>query len=528
MAMDILYIKSPRASSGLQETRGTLRERCRHIPDVALRDMTLAGFAQWYIENAQKQPPERFDLQIVECSLDSLHDQIWAYRNACSPDKDWDQIVAKSAMGALTWARIGCELVIFVHDGGEVTESLREDLRRFPWVTLATREQVADVDFLHDAAFRVDIGLKAVKSPQQPGLSLDGGRQLQAFDVPPHIARFVVQTFENDDIHRWLFDLCGSLFGKRYEAARTLCVISRYARRVVTESLEGMPLQFQCVIVPTTWWDERAVELSLLVTFKEPQPRASMARVAELNSLIHFSDGYSSLFILTEDGTFKALVLVEVGTTGQSTRHRLDGLLRQFSGIVVSTDRYAQVWVHGPDRPMPLICAHDIWQVDPSAEAVNTLGEALRNIHWPPIGINHMLRLVRHLSDERIGGFLIFHPDPQRLATEANGIQLRGEVIRHIDLPIAVNDVPLATPARVLSLDGAHLFDHQGRLRLLCQHLAPTIALQGGVGGGTKHATAHKVAKQFREAIVVAISHDGPVTVYASGKMTSPRGVEPY
>jgi hypothetical protein len=526
--MDILYVKSPRSSSGLQEMLATLREGCRQMPDATLREMTLAEFAQWYLENARKQPPDRFDLHIVECSLDSLHDQIWAYRNAFYPDKDWDQIVAKSAMGALTWARIECEFVVFVHDGGEVTESIREDLRSFPWMTLATRQQVADVGFLHDAAFRVDIGLKAVRSPQQTGLHVDDSRQVQAFDVPPHIARFVTQTFENDDINRWLFELCGSLFGKRCEAARTLCVISRYARRVVTESLEGVPLQFQCVIVPTTWWDEHAAELSPLLTFKEPQPRASMARVAELNRLIHFSDGYWSLFVLTEDGTFKALVLVEIGNTEQSTRNRLDALLRQIPGIVVSTDRYAQVWVHGPDKPRPLIFAHDIWQEDPSAEAVTALGEALRNIHWPPIGINLMLRLVRHLFDERIGGFWIFHPDPQRLATEANGIQLRGEVIRHVDLPVAVRDVPLATAARMLSLDGAHLFDDKGQLHLLCQQLAPTIALQDGGEGGTKHATARKVAKQFRDAIVVAISHDGPVTVYASGKMTSPRGVEPY
>ena len=94
-----------RSSSGLQETLTTLRESCRHIPDATLREMTLDTFAKWYTENAQKQPPDRFDLQIVECSLDSLHDQIWAYHNAFHPDKDWNQIVAESAMGALTWAR---------------------------------------------------------------------------------------------------------------------------------------------------------------------------------------------------------------------------------------------------------------------------------------------------------------------------------------------------------------------------------------------------------------------------------------
>ena len=49
--------------------------------------------------------------------------------------------------------------------------------------------------------------------------------------------------------------------------------------RVVTESREGVPLQFQCVIVPTPWWDEHAADCSPLLTFKEPQPRASMARV---------------------------------------------------------------------------------------------------------------------------------------------------------------------------------------------------------------------------------------------------------
>src|SRR4030095_15907036 len=110
---------------------------------------------------------------------------------------------------------------------------------------------------------------------------------------------------------------------------------------------------------------------------------------AELNRLIHFSDGYSSLFVLTEDGTFKALVLVEVGNTEQSTRHRLDGLLRRIPGIVVSTGLYARVWVQAPDGPMPVIFAHDRWQEDPSAEAVNALGEALRTIHWPRLGIHH-------------------------------------------------------------------------------------------------------------------------------------------
>ena len=167
-----------------------------------------------------------------------------------------------------------------------------------------------------------------------------------------------------------------------------------------------------------------------------------MARVAELNRLIHFSDGYSSLFVLTEDGTFKALVLVEVGNTEQSTRHRLDALLRQFPGIVVSTDRYAQVWVHGPDKPRPLIFAHDIWQEDPSAEAVNALGDALRDIHWPRIGITLMLRLVRHLSDERIGGFRSSTLTRSAWQPRRTGSSSAAKSFAMLISPIAVKDVP--------------------------------------------------------------------------------------
>ena len=140
-----------------------------------------------------------------------------------------------------------------------------------------------------------------------------------------------------------------------------------------------------------------------------------------------------------------------------------------------------------------------------------------------------MERLVRYLSDEHIGGFLVLHRDPKWAATRLNGSQLRQEIRQHVQLPIDLEGISVEAPlVRILSLDGAHLFDLSGRLQLICQQLAPTDTAGEISEGGTKHATARRVAMQLRDAIVVAISHDGPITVYADGWKITPAGMEPY
>ena len=82
---------------------------------------------------------------------------------------------------------------------------------------------------------------------------------------------------------------------------------------------------------------------------------------------------------------------------------------------------------------------------------------------------------------------------------------------------------------RILSLDGAHLVDYLGMLHSICQKLSPRPSTNGGVGAaGTKHATAEQAAACLRDALVVVISHDGPVTVYADGIKATADRLEPY
>ena len=138
--------------------------------------------------------------------------------------------------------------------------------------------------------------------------------------------------------------------------------------------------------------------------------------------------------------------------------------------------------------------------------------------------MNKLAEIVRVLSDERIGGFLVLHPDPSSLRDPLHAKQLREELQTHLCLPINLQQSTLPAVVRLLSLDGSHLIDLQGSIRLLCQHLNPQVPSGHSRESGTKHTTAGNVALAARDAVVIVISHDGPVTVFADGLKTTAAG----
>jgi hypothetical protein len=252
----------------------------------------------------------------------------------------------------------------------------------------------------------------------------------------------------------------------------------------------------------------------------------SITEAAYLKKLIHFSDGYSTLFVMTDDGQFQALV--EGGVNDQYTRHRLDHLVEKFKGFIVTTDLRRQIWIHGQHMTSPVVLMGNRWSIDPSNRSVSILSKSLERRGMPSECLARIKEIVRYLSDEHIGGFFIFHNEPQEAAKELNATQLREDIRLHFELPITIDAMSLPSIVRFLSLDGAQIIDYSGKIHLLCQQLNPRITTKDVSPPGTKHATAEKVALNLRDALVAVISHDGPVTVHADNITATSEGLVPY
>lgn len=69
--------------------------------------------------------------------------------------------------------------------------------------------------------------------------------------------------------------------------------------------------------------------------------------------------------------------------------------------------------------------------------------------------------------------------------------------------------------------DGATVFDHQGTLRRMGVRLVPSRAAETEVRaiGGTRHTSARRFSYDVPEAVVIAVSDDGPVTVLQAGSL---------
>lgn len=127
-----------------------------------------------------------------------------------------------------------------------------------------------------------------------------------------------------------------------------------------------------------------------------------------------------------------------------------------------------------------------------------------------------LLRFAVHdLGSRRIGAILIHHldePDPARY-------EARLPSPPALDVRQAVNLAPLQ---HVLSqLDGATLFDSEGTLLALGVRLVPTRQAEEAVPpiGGTRHTNARRYSHDAPGSVVIAVSEDGPVTVFGKGEI---------
>ncbi len=134
--------------------------------------------------------------------------------------------------------------------------------------------------------------------------------------------------------------------------------------------------------------------------------------------------------------------------------------------------------------------------------------------------LKRLLRFAVHdLGSRRIGSLLLY-----QAGQPAGQIEMPLPTPPPLDMTLAANLAPLQ---HVLSqTDGAAVFDQEGTLTALGARLVPSRAAEDAVGPlrGTRHTNARRFSFDEPDSIVIAVSEDGPVTVFQHGEMLGRSG----
>ncbi len=135
--------------------------------------------------------------------------------------------------------------------------------------------------------------------------------------------------------------------------------------------------------------------------------------------------------------------------------------------------------------------------------------------------LTRLLRFAVHdLGSRRIGALLVHHLVPPQPAH----YESRLPSPPRLNVLQPVNLAPLQ---HVLSqMDGATMFDHDGTILALGVRLVPSREAEERVRpiGGTRHTNARRYSVDEPDAFVIAVSEDGPVTVFHRGRILGRSG----
>lgn len=132
---------------------------------------------------------------------------------------------------------------------------------------------------------------------------------------------------------------------------------------------------------------------------------------------------------------------------------------------------------------------------------------------------------VHDLGSLGIGALLVYRPHPE----PGPPVEERLPEPPSLQVRQASNLAPLRHA--LSQIDGAAIFDGEGVLRQLGVRLVPSKASERAVKtlGGTRHTSGRRYSYDDRLATVIAVSEDGPVSVFRSGSVlgTSHDGTQP-
>jgi DisA bacterial checkpoint controller nucleotide-binding len=138
------------------------------------------------------------------------------------------------------------------------------------------------------------------------------------------------------------------------------------------------------------------------------------------------------------------------------------------------------------------------------------------SVDGDPAVLKAMLAFAVHdLGSLGIGALLVYRPQPEP----------GPPVEERLPEPplLRVREASHLAPLRhaLAQIDGAALFDGEGVLRQLGVRLVPSKDSEQNVGlfGGTRHTSGRRYSYDDPPATVIAVSEDGPVSVFRSGSV---------
>jgi len=249
---------------------------------------------------------------------------------------------------------------------------------------------------------------------------------------------------------------------------------------------------------PATW--EPGTQLDILHGSTDQQPLPDARR---------FADGLSSWLLRRTDGTTEWMVF-----------NRPAGSERDL--VVLATVFDATIVQRHPAGPVRVAGTFGVlrwngftWHHEPPVQTwIHAVTAAVAS--GDTAVIEDLLTFAIHdLGSLRIGALLIYRPDgdpgpavEERLPTPP---------------PLRIRTPTHLAPLRhaLAQVDGAAVFDAEGVLRQLGVRLVPSNQAEATVDplGGTRHTSARRYSHDDPLATVIAVSDDGPVSVFRNGEV---------
>ena len=247
---------------------------------------------------------------------------------------------------------------------------------------------------------------------------------------------------------------------------------------------------------PATW--APGTELDITRARVEQQP---------LDAARRFADGLSSWLLRRTDGPSEWLVFDRPA----GSERDLVVMAEVFGATIVQ--RYPAGSVRVAGNFGVLRWEGFQWHHEPPVRSwIDTVTAC--SVHGDPAVLEALLEFAVHdLGSLGIGSLLVYRPD----AAPGPPVEERLPTPPPLRIRRATNLAPLRHA--LAQIDGAAMFDGEGVLRRLGARLVPSAAAEETVEafGGTRHTSARRYSYDDPLATVIAVSEDGPVSVFRNG-----------
>jgi hypothetical protein len=323
---------------------------------------------------------------------------------------------------------------------------------------------------------------------------------------------------------------CFDLFGDVDVAAEAV-IVARVFRYLATLTNEGR--NFRTGVVMVNGFSDWTASLDRVVIKPLTEGiRLDMIGIDILIRLLDGIDGITSVLVANREGIADCLAVSHLETSGfdvddfLSVSVALGGL-----GFFLPGDKSLFVFRGSREAKYPSLQHNSRrWLVNKDEQFFKSLQYCISKIEGSEYEVaiaEKIHALVRYLSRYRLGSFILFG-DTKRFYEQVEKGTLRTiQMRRNLTTSVkgfSIVELPREMLVQMLSLDGAHLINLDGKVDEIGMLLFPTVGDNkvAGVGksqAGTKRTMAQLVTKLCKDLLAVTVSRDGPASLWFRGEL---------